>query len=98
MIVAAITFIDRRASSRRMFSFGACARLPSYPTPGGCGDGVPTRVKYHVVDEPADHGYTSGSVPYTSRTAARIAWGSRSRIDDDAGSKVECLSTLTSAN
>ena len=61
MIVAAIAFIDRLASSRRMFSFGAWARLPSYPTPGGCGEGVPTRVKNQVVEEPADHGYTRGS-------------------------------------
>src|SRR3990170_4073507 len=56
------------------------------------------RVKYHVVEEPADHGKTFGSVPYTSRTATRIACGRRSRIEDDAGSNTECLSTFTSPN
>src|SRR3972149_5049919 len=98
MIVPAIAFIDRLASSRRMFSFGAWARLPSYPTPGGGGDGVPTRGKYHVVEEPAAPGYTGGPVPEPPGTPARIACGSRSRIGDEAGSNVECFSTLTSPN
>src|SRR2546426_9434125 len=88
MIVAAIAFIDWRASAKRMFSFRAWARLPSYPTPGGGGEGVPTRGKYHVVDEPADHRDTSGSVLYTSRTAARDACGRRPRIGCGAGPKV----------
>ncbi len=50
--IPAVAFIERPASSRRICSFGAWARLPWYPTPGPWGAGVPIRVKYHVVEEP----------------------------------------------
>src|SRR3990170_6512173 len=61
--IAAVVLIAFLASASRMFSFGAWMRSPVQPTPGPATAGVPTRVKYQVVDEPAIHGSKFGSRP-----------------------------------
>src|SRR3972149_7188214 len=53
--IAAVVLIAFLASASRMFSFGAWVRSPVQPTPGPPTAGVPSRMKYHVVDAPAIH-------------------------------------------